>query len=636
MIRLRGSSYTLEEADALVMKELSIGNAQAAVDICTLILAKVPNNAGVYNNRGNLLQMLGRFDEAMDSYDEAIRLNPYYADVYNNRGAIFQKARRYGDALANYDKALTLRPDYAEAHNSRGAALQAMKHYDVALASFDTAIALKPGYAEAHSNRAATLHEMRRYGEALVSYDEAVALNPNYANAYSGRGITLHALKRHEEALASFNVAIMLRPDFAEAYNNRGDTLQDLKRHDDALASFDKAITLKPDYAEALNNLGIALMNKGEMSEAERMFLKALALEPDYPAPLYNLTSLRKYRDAGHVDIEHIQALLAKPGISQQDRECLYFSLGKCYDDCGLYDEAFEYYRQANQIRNATVEYDSDEVTRFVSRVIDVFSKDFLAQPFAFLPDSRSPLFIVGMPRSGTTLMASILSNHRSIGTAGELPTINEITLGLPGLVDGGIPYPQAVKQITPVIATRLIRDYEKRLRRDAGSDVLHVIDKHPLNFRHLGLISMLFPNARVIHCTRYPLDTGLSNYFQRFSSHYDYSYDLRNIGHFYGEYARLMEHWRKALPMKMIEISYEDMITDTEPMVRRALEFLGLEWDERCLAPHTNPYAVETASNWQVRQPIYGQSVKRWRHYEKHLAPLKEVLQISGQVAAL
>ena len=561
VIRWRGKSYTIEEADALAMKELSVKNAHAAADIYDLILTRVPGQAGVYNNRGVALHTM----------------------------------KQYGEALASYDKAIALRADYAEAHNNRGTAL----------------------------------HEMERYNEALVSYDKAIALNPNYANAYSGRGSTLHALKQNDDALASFDQAITLRPDFAEAYNNRGNILQDLKRFDDALASFDKAIALRPDDADARNNRGIILMNKGHMQEAEEMFSKALALKPDYPNPLYNLTSIRRYRDADHADIHHIQALLGNPDISQYDKECLYFSLGKIYDDCGLYDGAFDCYRQANQIRNATVFYDSEEVSGFVSRIMEAFSKDFLARPFAFASDSRSPLFIVGMPRSGTTLMASILSNHRSIATAGELPTINEITLRLPEVIGNGIPYPQAAKHITPAIATPLIHHYENRLRRDAGLDVSHVIDKHPLNFRHLGFISMLFPKARVIHCTRHPLDTGLSNYFQRFSSQYDYSYDLRNIGHFYGQYAKLMEHWREVLPMQMIEVSYEDMIMNTEPMARGVLDSLGLEWDDRCLAPHTNPYAVETASNWQVRQPIYTQSVERWRHYEKHLTPLKEVLRI-------
>jgi predicted protein tyrosine phosphatase len=234
------------------------------------------------------------------------------------------------------------------------------------------------------------------------------------------------------------------------------------------------------------------------------------------------------------------------------------------------------------------------------------------------------------MPRSGTTLMANILSNHHSIATAGELETIGKFTLRLPELIGNDIPYPQAVKRITPDIAVRLIHDYEKRLRRDTELDVPHVIDKHPLNFKHLGFISMLFPKAQIIHCMRHPLDTALSNYFQRFSLYYDYSFDLRNIGHFYGEYTRLMEHWRKVLPLRMTEVSYEDMIMNTEQAVHKILDFLGLAWDEHCLAPHTNPCAVETASQWQVRQPIYTQSLERWRHYEKHLTPVKEMLGLS------
>jgi len=556
-------TYSLAQAEALAIRELTAHNPRAAADIYDLMLARVPGQA----------------------------------EVYNNRGVALLNMKQYDEALASYDKARALRSDYAEAHNNRGAAL----------------------------------HEMKRYHEARVSYDQAIALNPNYANAYSGRGSTLHALKQNDDALASFDQAITLRPDVAEAYNNRGKILQEVKRFDDALASFDKAIALKPDDADARNNRGIILMNKGRMKEAEEMFLKALALKPDYANSLYNLTSIRKYRDADHADVEHIQALLSKPGISLDDQECLYFSLGKIYDDCGLYDEAFECYRQANQIRNATVSYNPDMVVGYINRLMEVFSKEFLGRPFAFTPDSRSPLFIVGMPRSGTTLMASILSNHRSIGTAGELPTINEITLRLPGLIGNGIPYPQAAEHITPAIASPLIHHYEKRLRRDAGLEVPHVIDKHPLNFRHLGFISMLFPKARVIHCSRHPLDTGLSNYFQRFSSQYDYSYDLRNIGHFYGEYSRLMEHWRQALPMRMIEVSYEDMIMNTEPMARKVLDSLGLEWDDRCLAPHTNPYAVETASNWQARQPIYTQSAERWRWYEKYLIPLRQALADCG-----
>ncbi len=694
-IRVRGKLCTIEEASVLAIKEQNLENFQAAIDIYDLILAKVPDYVGVYNNRGLALQAMkrfdealisydkaialrpdhviihynrgvtlqamGRFDEALMSYDDAVALKPDFAEAYSNRGNILQDMQRFDDALISYSKAIEIRPDFAEAYNNQGNILQAMKQFDAALASYEKAIMFKPDYAEAYYNRGNTLQDVRRYNNALISYDKAVALKSDYAEAYNSRGNALQEMERFGDALISYDKAITLKHDFAEAYNNRGNSLQEMRRFDDALASYDKAIALKPDFAEAYNNYGATLekmklyddalanydkaitlkpayadaynnrgntlVSKGDMQSAEIMFLKAIDLNPAFSNPLFSLSNIRKYHAADHADIHNIHTLLGKPDTSLRDREYLYFALGKIYDDCGLYDDAFECYRQANRIRNSTAAYNPGKVTETTNSIIDVFTKEFLAAPCAFASSSRSPLFIVGMPRSGTTLMANILSNHSSIATAGELPTITEFTLRLPELIQNGELYPQAVKHITPAIASGLIQDYEKRLRRDIGMAVPHVIDKYPLNFRHLGFISMLFPEAKIIHCTRHPLDTGLSNYFQRFALDYDYAFDLQNIGHFYGEYSRVMQHWQKVLPLKMIEVSYEDMIMNTEPMVRKTLDFLGLEWDERCLAPHTNPCAVETASNWQVRQPIYKQSVERWRHYEKHLAPLSERL---------
>jgi hypothetical protein len=274
------------------------------------------------------------------------------------------------------------------------------------------------------------------------------------------------------------------------------------------------------------------------------------------------------------------------------------------------------------------VHYDHEQLVAVTAETVELFSKDLLARARPWSSDSQLPLFIVGMPRSGTTLLAAMLSNHPAIGTAGELPTIHEFTLRLADVTGSSAAYPQAVTMITPAVAASLATAYETRLKRDNGSAFTYIIDKHPLNFRHLGLIAMLFPRCHIIHCTRHPLDTALSNYFQRFSVAYDYSFDLRNIGRFYAEYARLMAHWRSVLPAQMIEIRYEDMIAQTEQVARRALDFLGLPWDARCLAPHTNPHSVDTASNWQVRQPIYTHAIARWQHYERHLQPLKELLR--------
>ena len=265
------------------------------------------------------------------------------------------------------------------------------------------------------------------------------------------------------------------------------------------------------------------------------------------------------------------------------------------------------------------VSYDADTVSRMTTKIAEAFSKEFLAQRFAFASDGRSPVFIVGMPRSGTTLMASILSAIRPLRQRESCPLSGSWRRAL--LSAGS-------RRLTPAEAARMIKTYEGRLRRGVDANIPYAIDKHPLNFRHLGLIAMLFPKAAIIHCTRNAMDTGLSNYFQRFASYYDYAFDLGNIGHFYREYARLMEHWRKVLPISMIEVSYEGMVMHTERVARSALDALGLQWDARCLAPHANPIPVETASQWQVRQPIYHQSIGRWRHYEKYLGPLKASLR--------
>jgi tetratricopeptide (TPR) repeat protein len=504
-------------------------------------------------------------------------------------------------------------------------------HFEAVVEIYNLMLAKAPDYAEGHNNRGAVLQQLKQYDAALASYERALALKPGYANAHYNRATTLKKLGRQEEALAAFDRAIALKPEHAEAYNNRGVLLQELKRYAEALACFDRVIALNPNHAEGHNNRGVILMSLGDMPGAERMFLAASRLKPGFADPLFNLVNIRNYRSAEGAEVAEIRALLDRPGVAPGDREHLYFSLGKILDDCGRYEEAFDCFRQANELRNAGVAYNPEWIRAMTDAIIEVFSKEFLAQPFAHASDSSVPCFIVGMPRSGTTLLASILSNHPAVGAAGELSTLGDLAMRLGEGTPGGAAYPAAVRHLGAAAAAGVINGYEQRLRRDFGPEtrpeIRHVIDKNPLNFRHIGLISMLFPRARIIHCARQPLDTCLSNYFQRFPLHLDYCFDLRNIGHFYGQYARLMEHWGAMPQIQMMTVRYEDMVLRTEAAARSALEFLGLEWDARCLTPHTNRYAVETASQWQVRQPIYQRAMERWRHYERHLGPLKEAL---------
>ncbi len=324
-----------------------------------------------------------------------------------------------------------------------------------------------PGYAEGHNNRGTALQKMERHDEALAAYDRAIALKPDYANAHFNRGSLLKKLGRFDGALASYDKAIALKPDHAEAHNNRGVILQAMHRYLDALDSYDRAIAIRPDFAEACNNRVTVLVNLGRMSEAEQMFQRARELKPDFIDPLYNLTEIRRYQTAGHADANAIRDWLAKACPSRRTPgNNSSFPLGKIYDDCGRYDEAFACYREANELRNRLVSYQPDRDTRLTDAIIEVFTPEFVAQPFPKASDSELPLFIVGMPRSGTTLLANILSNHPAIATAGELPIITDFAADLKQSAATRLPYPQGIKQLPPAAAARLIRDYENHLLR--------------------------------------------------------------------------------------------------------------------------------------------------------------------------
>lgn len=610
---------------------LNRGDYQGALEIYDCILAKAPDDPGAHLNRGVALQYLNRLQEALASYEQAITCDPAYAEAYSNRGFILQTLGNFAEALADYDTAIALKPR-GSFHSNRGSALKALGRLDEALASFDAAIALAPAYAPAHHNRGSVLQQLQRFEAALESFDRAIALKPDFAEAHAGRGDALMGKGDSldlDTALASYDKAIALKPDYADAHAHRGNVLYTMKRYDDALASHQSALALRPARPDGYCNLGEALLAQGQLPQAEEMFQRSLAIDPLFPRALANLTKVRTYRDLGHPDLRTIQESLNRPQAPAEDRTLLWFALGKFYDDCGRYGEAFECFWQANQSRSAAAPYDPEAVSERTDRIIAAFNREFVNRPFAFASEDHSPLFIVGMPRSGTTLLANILSNHPLISTAGELDTIHALTQSLGKGSD--IAYPEAVDHIAPEEGRRLAEKYLRRLRRDVNPGVVRVIDKYPMNFSDLGFIAMLFPNARIIHCIRNPLDTGVSNYFQPFSAHLAYSFDLANIGHFHGEYARLMQHWKQVLPVAMMDISYEATVTQTEAVARAALEWLGLGWDARCLAPHTNPCPVESASQWQVRQPIYGHSIGRWRHYEKHLGPLKEMLSRYG-----
>ena len=555
---------------------------QEALDNCNRAITHKPAYAELYYIRGTALYCLIRYEEALDSFGRAIDYGMRDAEIYLHRGNSLMQLQRNEEALHSYEEAITLSPDYAEAHNNRGSILHHLKRYEEALASFDKAILLDLQSAEIYDNKGKALFELNRYDEAVTSFNKALALNADYSRSYIIRGKALIRLAQFEEALASFDAALALEPNDASLYYQRGCLLhQQLQCYDEALISFDTAMALTPDYADAYTGYANVLVSKGRLSDAELFCRKALIFSPDHTFSFFILAQISKCTAD---DITQIETLLNTPELGAWDKEYLSMALAKIYDDAGRYDEAFTFYRQGNE--NSTVmipiPYNPDDRSLYNQNLITTFSREFLLKPRSFVQSMNSPVLVVGMPRSGTTLVESILSRHPSIATAGELVTLQQSIERIEQIL--GTQFPQAAQSMTPLTASLIITRYEKRLRRDIDPDVPYVIDKLPFNFLNLGLVAMLFPKARIVHCMRDPMDTCLSNYFQRFTPNLNYSFDLGNIGHYYKEYEKLMEHWRKALPIPMLEVQYEKVVKDTEHEARRMLDFLELPWTNAVL----------------------------------------------------
>jgi tetratricopeptide (TPR) repeat protein len=376
-------------------------------------------------------------------------------------------------------------------------------------------------------------------------------------------------------------------------------------------------------------NLGKAFLSLGDLDSAEACYRKAIEIDPESSVAWQNLSVAGRFGPDDAATIEALQKLLASPTVTDGSRIPLHFALAKIYDDCQRFDEAFEHYQAANRLKHKTLNFDRKKspLRVLVSNTISTYSADFFQQRIGYGSASEIPIFIVGMPRSGTTLVEQILAMHPLIFGAGELIYIANIATTLQKRLGASLPYPQCTKLIRESMANTLAREYLEQIRSVAGS-AGRVTDKLPGNFMYLGLIALLFPRARVIHCQREALDVCLSIYFQNFlASDHAYAYDLADIAFQYRQYERLMGHWRKVLPLRIYDVQYEQLVADPEAGTRGLLGYCALPWDERCLRPYESKRPVYTASVWQVRQPIYKDSVHRWKRYEHHLGELKEAL---------
>lgn len=642
---------------------LELGRFNDAVASYDKAIALNPDDAETFYGRGCALQELKRFDEAIASYDKAIALRPDYTEAFCNRGAALQALERHSEAATSYDRAVALKPDFPEAWCSRGNAFQALKRFDEALASYDKAIALKPDFAEAYDNRGVALKEMQRLDEAVDSYEKAIALKPDLAEAFHNRSVALRELGRLHEALASCDRASELKPDLADALHNRSTVLRELGRLDEALASCNRAVAARPnspeafhikgvvlrqlgrldeasasletalalrsDFATALNDMGNVLKDIGQLQRAQRHYEQAAQLDPNMAAAYLNLADLKKFAP-GDAHLAGMEALAAKAGgLSKKDRMQLDFALGKAYADLKNYPRSFTHLLAGNAAKRATINYDETAVFALYDRIEAVVTRDLIAQKSGYGSPSRLPIFVLGMPRSGTTLIEQIIASHPMVRGAGELDTFKKAVSAVRGPYGWTAVYPEFLLTTEPEILQQIGERYIAELRKLAPADE-HVTDKMPSNYYFVGLIHLALPNAKIIHSVRNPLDTCISCFSKLFSGEQNHTYDLVELGHYYRRYERLMAHWHHVLPpQSILDVRYEDVIADLEGQARRIIDYCGLPWDPRCLAFHETDRPVLTASATQVRQPIYNSAVDRWRVYSEYLEPLFRALAL-------
>jgi tetratricopeptide (TPR) repeat protein len=578
---------------------------------------------------GRRCHQVGDLSQAEALYRQVLAAAPNHVEALYLLGEACCQLRRPAEAAACFERIVRLRPGHADAWNFLGAARMAEGKLNEATACYREAVRLQPDLAGAHNNLGDALLKQGNAAAALTCLQAALRLLPKSGEVHFNLGRVYQAQGKWKEARACMEQAVRLKPDLAPAHKQLGILLVQEREAEAALPGLRDAVRLHPQDASAQSNLATALVEQGKVGEAVAHYREALRLDPNDVGALSS-AAIHDFFPLAEDQVERMRTLLNHPDLPPTSAIMLHFGLAHLRQRAGDYDAAFDYFRQGNAVRRRLFQqtgraFDLQAVHGRIDWFVRTFTPAYFRQIEGVGLDSETPVFIVGMPRSGTTLVEQILSRHRQVHGAGELHDIgrlaDSLTAGLRAAGGDGDPLARLVQQK----GRGLAEGYLQRLTLLGGAAV-RVIDKMPMNFLHLGLIATLFPRARVFHCRRDPLDTCLSCYLQHFRE-LNFTSDLEDLGKFYREYERLMAHWRTALPLRLLDVSYEELVHDQEAVSRRMISFCGLDWDERCLAFHENPRRVHTMSMLQVRRPMYASSVGRWKRYDKHLEPLRKAL---------
>jgi tetratricopeptide (TPR) repeat protein len=500
---------------------------------------------------------------------------------------------------------------------ARGIKHMEQRSYTEAIDVFRSLLEIDPHHAVALNNLGAALSKLSRFQEAEIYFRAAVKERPDFVEAYSNLGNVTRWRGYFVDSEKALRTALKLNPTHVDARVNLGTTLALLNRLREAKGHYNKVLKTQPRNAEALFGLGQIASMEGRFDESEKTFKRVLQVSPKMPAAWAALSGLRKMTPSDEPWLRSVEAIAATE-IPPMEAATLRFAMGKYHDDVGQFEQAFKNYRDANEVLKPIAEtYDRAARTSFVDDVIRFHSPEKIAAARGGSSTSKKPVFVVGMMRSGTSLTEQIIASHPMARGAGELEYWTTVMGNHEAAIWHELFYADEA-------AMKSVAENYLRILDQVSGPASRVVDKAPINSDHLGLIHSIFPNARIIYMQRDPVDVCLSSYFQNFSLAQGFTLDLSDMAHYYQQHHRLMQHWRRVLPRgAILDVPYEELLSDQEGWTRKILDFIELEWDSRCLDFQATDRAIVTASFWQARQKIFKTSVRRWRNYEKYIEPL-------------
>ena len=576
---------------------------------------------------GRMLHQKGKLSNAERAYKKAIKINQNFVEPRNMLGNVNLQRGRFKEAFNEYRKALKLAPDHPTLLGNIGNLLQLQGENEKAISWLEKAISQDPDNAVIHNNLGNALWSLGKSEEAVAAYKCALELNPDLADSYRNLGTVLLELEELDDAINCFNHALRINPRDIKSYQGLGKARNAQGDLDQAVSAYREAIAIDPANAEYYRELGRAFGDHGEIEKAISAHRKAVEINPQYAMAYQALSKNKKFTEYDD-DMKAMETLLSTKATSDKDSIHLAFGLGKAYEDLGNFDKSMEFVIQATRLKRNSFDYSISDSQQQFDRIREVFSPDFFSNHLDLGDPDRTPIFILGMPRSGTSLVEQILASHPAVFGAGEVNDLVKVFQSIKKPVDKkqSDTFPEGFSDLDGRDFADLGKQYIVGIRK-YSTDARFITDKMPHNFLRIGFIRTILPNARIIHCTRDPMDNCLSLFKTDLLNGHRYSYDMSELGQYYRMYLELMDYWRDSLPGFIYDQSYEELVSCQKKQVSQLLQHCGLPWDDSCMDFHKTRRKVNTASNAQVSRPIYKDSVQLWKRYEKQLEPLRAAI---------